>query len=79
MPVLTGILLNSVPPSIKTLANSIANLMYNLIGYLPAPFIYGLAYEVTGGEKAKSRWGLVAIESGAIISSSFLILVYIVR
>jgi hypothetical protein len=51
MPVLTGILLNTVPPSMRTLANSVANLEYNLLGYLPAPFIYGLVYELTGGEK----------------------------
>ena len=44
MPVLTGILLNMVPPSLRTLANSIANLVYNLLGYLPAPFVYGIVY-----------------------------------
>jgi MFS family permease len=59
MPVLTGTLLNMVPPSLRTLANSIANLVYNLLGYLPAPFIYGIVYESTGG--GESRWGYVAI------------------
>jgi hypothetical protein len=44
MPVLMGILLNMVPQSLRTLANSIANLVYNLLGYLPAPFVYGLVY-----------------------------------
>ena len=58
---MTGILINSVPPSLWTLANSIANLVYNLFGYLPAPFVYGIAYEMTGGEEAKSRWGLFSI------------------
>lgn len=50
LPVMTGILLNTAPPSLRTLANSIANLVYNLFGYLPSPFLYGLAYELTGGE-----------------------------
>jgi hypothetical protein len=59
MPVLTGILLNMVPPSLRTQANSIANLFYNLIGYLPAPAVYGFVYSYTGG--GKSRWGLAAI------------------
>jgi hypothetical protein len=59
LPVLVGILLNLVPSSMKTLANSVANLMYNLIGYFPSPFIYGIVYEATGGEK--SRWGLFAL------------------
>jgi hypothetical protein len=44
LPVMTGILLNTMPPSLRTMANSIANLMYNLLGYLPAPFVYGFAY-----------------------------------
>jgi MFS family permease len=44
MPVLTGILLNTCPASLRTIANSIANLVYNLLGYLPAPYIYGLIY-----------------------------------
>ncbi len=50
VPVLTGIMLNTVPPSLRTLANSMANLCYNLLGYLPAPFVYGIAYEMTGGQ-----------------------------
>lgn len=44
LPVLTGILLNTCPESIRTIASSIANLMYNLLGYLPAPYIYGVVY-----------------------------------
>lgn len=59
MPVLTGILLNTVPVPLRTQANSIANLVYNLIGYLPAPYVYGVAYQVTGS--GTSRWGLIAI------------------
>lgn len=49
VPVVTGILLVSVKPNERTVANSIANLAYNLFGYLPAPFIYGFVCEMTGG------------------------------
>jgi len=49
MPVLTGILLNTCPAPLRTIANSIANLVYNLIGYLPAPYIYGVVYQLDGG------------------------------
>jgi len=59
MPVLTGLMINSVPYSARTLANSMANLCYNLLGWLPAPFIYGVVYESRGG--GDSRWGLAAI------------------
>lgn len=44
LPVLVGIILNMVPPSTKTLANSLTNLTSNLIGYFPAPFVYGIIY-----------------------------------
>lgn len=43
MPNLTGILLNSVPQGERAVANSVANFFYNLLGYLPSPFLYGLA------------------------------------
>ena len=42
MPNLTGILLNSVPVKERAIANSVANFFYNLLGYLPSPFLYGL-------------------------------------
>jgi MFS family permease len=44
MPVATGIMLNLVTVRMRTNANSIANLSYNLFGYVPAPYIYGWAY-----------------------------------
>jgi len=47
MPNLTGILLNSVPPKERAIANSVANFFYNLLGYLPAPYLYGLVVELT--------------------------------
>jgi hypothetical protein len=77
LPVLVGIMLNLVPPSMKTLANSIANLMYNLVGYFPSPFIYGIVYEMSGG--GKSRWGMFALQCGGISASGFLIFAYLTR
>ena len=49
MPACTGIMLNQVPKDMRTIANSVANLCYNLFGYLPAPTIYGVVYEIAGG------------------------------
>ena len=60
MPAATGIMLNFVPPDMRTMANSIANLSYNLLGYLPAPLLYGIAYEYDGG--GKSHLGMWAIQ-----------------
>jgi hypothetical protein len=46
LPQVTGIMLNSVPESKRTSANSIANLCYNLLGYMPASAFYGLVSSV---------------------------------
>jgi glucan phosphoethanolaminetransferase (alkaline phosphatase superfamily) len=59
VPGLTGIMLSSTPEGCKEIANSITHLCYNLIGYLPSPFLYGLVCKYTGG--AESRYGLAFI------------------
>ena len=56
MPAATGIMLNFVPPNMRTMANSIANLSYNLFGYLPAPLLYGIAYEYGGHGSHAGMW-----------------------
>ena len=58
-PGLTGIMIASIPENKKEIGNSISQLFYNLIGYLPSPFIYGLVCKYTGG--SKSKWGLVVL------------------
>jgi len=42
LPPITGIMINTVSDTQKMTANSIANLVYNLLGYTPAPIIYGM-------------------------------------
>lgn len=75
IPVLTGILLNTVPTPLRAIANSIANLVYNLLGYLPAPYIYGLVYELDGG--GNSSAGLFTIELGSVVTSGLMIILLI--
>jgi MFS family permease len=41
VPIITGIIITSVPHDVRSSGNSVSNFMSNLIGYLPAPFIYG--------------------------------------
>lgn len=53
LPCMTGIMLNTVDKHFKTTANSIANLIYNLVGYLPAPTVYGLIYDAGKGGNAR--------------------------
>ena len=41
MPMLTYIIISSIPPNLRARGNSLSNFFANLIGYLPAPFVYG--------------------------------------
>ena len=59
MPACTGIMLNQVPPKLRTVANSVANFQYNLFGYLPAPIMYGFFYEL--GDCERNHLGLLSI------------------
>ena len=43
LPILTGVMLQTVPLDDRPRANSMANLCYNLFGYCPAPALYGWA------------------------------------
>jgi len=58
-PGLIGLMISSISGNYKELGNSITQLFYNLIGFLPSPFIYGLVSSYTGGED--SKWGLSVI------------------
>ena len=50
LPSLTGIMISSVGDYQKSSANSIANMSYNLFGYMPAPAIYGAISKITSKE-----------------------------
>ena len=77
LPPVTGIMINSVGEYQKSSANSIANLCYNLFGYLPAPTIYGMIAAITkdptpdGGNK--SRWSMGCLLYSTILTISLLI------
>lgn len=49
LPPATGIMIQSVGIFQRSQANSIANLFYNLFGYLPAPVLYGTISKSTDG------------------------------
>lgn len=54
LPGIMGMMLNTVDENLKTTANSIANTSFNLLGFLPSPYIYGLISDVgdvIGGNK----------------------------
>lgn len=47
IPNVQGIMISSLKNNQKAAGNSVSNILQNLIGFLPAPFIYGFIYERT--------------------------------
>lgn len=72
VPGLIGIMISSAPDNSKEIANSISHLCYNLLGYLPSPFLYGLVCNHTGG--STSRYGLAFILLWSYLGVFFLFL-----
>lgn len=46
LPVITGIIITSLPKSLAAPGNSVTTLFGNLFGYLPAPYIYGVFTDI---------------------------------
>lgn len=61
LPCLTGIMLNTVEQNQRTTANSMANLLYNLLGFLPSPFVYGAIYDAGDGGNGRYAMALLMI------------------
>lgn len=54
MPNITGMMLNTVEEHLKTSANALANMCFNVFGFLPSPYIYGAIADMgpkIGGNK----------------------------
>ena len=71
LPAMTGIMLNSVSEENKTPANSIANLFYNLFGYMPAPFVYGLISSMGDDRIKGSRYAMGCLMGVTLITALF--------
>ena len=75
MPAATGIMLNLIPQTMRTSANSLANFGYNLFGYVPAPYLYGLAY--THSNSTESHSGLIAVQTFVLVAYGLVVVLYI--
>ena len=77
LPGIMGLMLNTVDENLKTTANSIANTSFNLFGFLPSPYVYGLISDVgdvIGGNKRaamKVNMTLPAVFSMLIVWQAF--------
>ena len=72
LPPVTGIMISSVGDFQKSSANSVANLCYNLFGFLPAPQLYGMISTWTGGDT--SRWPMGFLMYSTIFTITLLII-----
>lgn len=59
MPGMTGVMINSAPRKHKALANSIAYVSYNLLGYVPGPLVYGVLTHFNGPESKIGMFVLI--------------------
>jgi hypothetical protein len=59
MPGMTGVMINSAPKKHKALANSIAYVSYNLLGYVPGPLVYGVITYFKGPESKVGMFVLI--------------------
>lgn len=68
-PILTGILLNSVEAPYRATASSLLIFLVMSLGFLPAPYVYGLLMDVTGdgSEVNRSPWGMRGITSYTLL------------
>lgn len=53
IPNIQGIMISSLTPDLRASGNSISNTIQNLLGFLPAPIVYGLIYDKTKGVNPK--------------------------
>jgi len=77
VPIMIGMMISAVEVQGKTTASSIASVASNLLGGLPAPFVYGLVCQVTGG--AKSPYGMIGILYTSVLAEVFIICVAVQR
>lgn len=65
MPSVTGLMLKSVPKHLSAFAYSTASLFHNLLGYLPAPLVYGFVNHLDKLQP-KSRNGMILLMSWSL-------------
>ena len=73
MPALIGMTIHEAPRLMKTQANGFAFLVYNLLGYLPAPFLYGGIQNISG-QGSKSHYGMGLLMFWTVLGNLFLFL-----
>lgn len=77
IPNIQGVMISSLDNNLRAAGNSVSNILQNLLGFLPAPFAYGLIYDNTKETNPRLAMTITLWYSSAGIF--FLVLVYIFR
>jgi MFS family permease len=73
LPSLTCLMLASVPESKRGSANSIAVFAYNMFGWMPAPFIYGVVSKFS--DNKSSRYPMIVILYSGFVTLTIMTIV----
>lgn len=69
-----------VKPEMRFTAQAVATLSFNMIGYLPAPFIYGFVSDLPLGSPVKQqRCAIASILYALILASIFLSSAFVIK
>ncbi|XP_051912303.1 uncharacterized protein LOC127594481 [Hippocampus zosterae] len=73
IPGLTGLIMVSVPAELRSFGNSKAELLKNLIGYFPSPFIYGMTIQFFSDERSGLKMLMMATFLSPLLLGSLLL------
>ena len=79
LPFITGLMLETVPKDMLTTANSLANLNYNLLGYLPAPVVFGAIYDSGPGKQGRLAMGALMFTTAIPVATLGISTYFILR
>ncbi|CAD8132969.1 unnamed protein product [Paramecium octaurelia] len=72
VPAIMGIMITSIPREQRSSGNSLSHLFQELLGYLPAPILYGYVQQSTGG--STSRWGMILLSTVGFFGLFYIVL-----
>ena len=74
-PILTGIVLSSVPGTIRATASSVNSFMYNFLGQMPAPYVYEKLGEL---RKDDPRFSMRAVIAVSVVPAILFVVVLVI-
>ena len=75
LPTMTGLAIACLPKSVQGSGNSFVIFFYNLVGYLPAPFVYGFLKDLFDDEKDPQKGSRVAQKATIWVTFSACIII----